>query len=199
MMEDGQLNNESLLTGLKKIEETTLRISKIVLGLRTFSRDSSKDPMLKSSLNLIIQDTLDLCHQRMINQKIVFSIHNEEDILLLCRSVQISQVLINLFGNALDAIEPLPEKWIRVVVKRIGHKAFISVTDNGPIIDPGTVDRMFMPFFTTKVVGKGTGLGLSISKGIIEAHGGELIYQLENNHNQFVIQLPCLETDPSGE
>jgi C4-dicarboxylate-specific signal transduction histidine kinase len=199
MMEDGQLNNESLLTGLQKIEETTLRISKIILGLRTFSRDSSNDPMLKSSLNLIIQDTLDLCYQRMLNQKIVFSIHNEEDILLLCRSVQISQVLLNLFGNALDAIEPLPEKWIRVVVKKMGNNAIISVTDNGAVIEPGTVDRMFMPFFTTKVVGKGTGLGLSISKGIIEAHGGELSYQLENNHNQFVIQLPCLESDLSCE
>jgi C4-dicarboxylate-specific signal transduction histidine kinase len=199
MMEDGQLNHESLLTGLEKIEETTRRISKIIIGLRTFSRDSSNDPMVKSSLSSVIQDTLDLCHQRLINQNVVFSIHNNEDVHLLCRSVQVSQVLMNLLGNALDAIESLPTKWINLDVQKIGQKVFISVTDNGTIIAAETVDRMFMPFFTTKVVGKGTGLGLSISKGIIESHGGDLSYKLENNHNQFVIQLPCLEMNPSLE
>jgi C4-dicarboxylate-specific signal transduction histidine kinase len=97
----------------------------------------------------------------------------------------------------LDAIEFLPSKWINLDVKRIGQNVFISVTDNGTIIDAAIVDRIFMPFFTTKTVGKGTGLGLSISKGIIEAHDGDLSYQLQNNHNQFVIQLPCLEIDHS--
>lgn len=196
MMEDGQLNNESLLSGLQKIEDTALRISKIIVGLRTFSRDTSKDRMEKTSLNLILKDTLDLCHQRMINHDVVFSMNNEEDIFFLCRPVQISQVLINLFGNALDAIELLPEKWIKLDVKKIGQHVFISVTDNGAVIEASIVDRIFEPFFTTKVVGKGTGLGLSISKGIIEAHGGNLTYRLENNHNQFVIQLPCLQINP---
>jgi signal transduction histidine kinase len=199
MMEDGQLNNESLLIGIKKIEETTQRISKIIIGLKTFSRESSKDPMVKTPLSSIIQDTLDLCHQRMINQNVDFQIDNEEAILLLCRPVQISQVLINLFGNALDAIESIPQKWIKLEVKKIDKNVFISVTDNGPSIETGIVDRMFAPFFTTKVVGKGTGLGLSISKGIIQAHAGELSYRLANKHNQFVIQLPCLEIDPSQE
>ena len=199
MMEDGQLNNESLLIGIKKIEETTQRISKIIIGLKTFSRESSKDPMVKTPLSSIIQDTLDLCHQRMINQNVDFQIDNEEAILLLCRPVQISQVLINLFGNALDAIESIPQKWIKLEVKKIDKNVFISVTDNGPSIETGIVDRMFAPFFTTKVVGKGTGLGLSISKGIIQSHDGELSYRLANKHNQFVIQLPCLEIDPSQE
>ncbi len=199
MMEDGQLNNESLLIGLQKIEDTAQRISKIVVGLRTFSRDTSKDPMAKTSLNLIIQDTLDLCHQRMINHDVAFSMNNDEDIFFLCRPVQISQVLINLFGNSLDAIELMPNKWIKLEVKKMGKNVFISVTDNGAGIEAGIVDRIFAPFFTTKVVGKGTGLGLSISKGIIEAHGGQLTYKLDNNHNQFVIQLPCLETDSISE
>jgi signal transduction histidine kinase len=66
----------------------------------------------------------------------------------------------------------------------------ISVTDSGEGIGPEVLEKIMMPFFTTKEVGKGTGLGLSISKGIIEDHKGKLYYDPTNPNTSFVIELP---------
>jgi len=66
----------------------------------------------------------------------------------------------------------------------------ILVTDSGLGISAEIVDKMMNPFFTTKEIGKGTGLGLSISKGIIEEHGGKLIYNSDSPNTQFIVKLP---------
>ncbi|HXH31529.1 MAG TPA: ATP-binding protein [Bacteriovoracaceae bacterium] len=54
-------------------------------------------------------------------------------------------------------------------------------------------EKMLEPFFSTKDIGQGTGLGLSISKGIIEGHGGSLVYDQDSPHTRFVIKLPLIK------
>lgn len=92
--------------------------------------------------------------------------------------------------NAVDAVEPLPEKWVEVEVKNVGSDVEISVMDSGKGIAKQFRDKVGQPFFTTKQVGHGTGLGLSISKGIVEAHGGHLSRDAECEHTRFVVTLP---------
>lgn len=114
----------------------------------------------------------------------------ETNLQLYCNKIQIEQVLMNLISNSIDAIESLPEKWIKVRITHIENFYLLRVIDSGKGINPETVEKMMNPFYTTKPIGQGTGLGLSISKGIIEKHHGTFEYQLFDGHTSFVITLP---------
>ena len=85
----------------------------------------------------------------------------------------ISQVLLNLVKNALEANENNPDAKIRIVSEvDINNRPEICVLDNGPGISEEHIDEIFVPFFTTRQ--NGSGIGLSISKQIMRVHGGNL-------------------------
>jgi signal transduction histidine kinase len=105
--------------------------------------------------------------------------------------------LLNLLNNAHDAVEKVPDRWIRISAADLGKDVEIRVADSGPGISPGLRERIFQPFFTTKDVGKGTGLGLSVAKGIIESHAGWLGLNPSPEETCFVIQLPKSQTGAS--
>lgn len=89
--------------------------------------------------------------------------------------VKLSQVLLNLVVNALDAVAHRPPAERKVVVRTSvggGGAVEVSVKDSGEGIAPAEFERIFEPFFTTKA--QGLGVGLAISRSIIEAHGGRL-------------------------
>lgn len=176
---------------IKKIKDTTLRISSIVKGLSAFSRNADKDPFLNISIKTVIMDTLGLCQEKFKIHGIEILIDDLSDIQIEGRATQISQVLLNLLNNSYDAIQHLPEKWIRLVVKKLNPSTvIIEMIDSGKGIPPQVVDKLMQPFFTTKEVGKGTGLGLSISLGILQSHGGSLQYDSQSPNTRFIIKLP---------
>jgi C4-dicarboxylate-specific signal transduction histidine kinase len=175
----------------KRISETVDRIGAIIRGLRTFSRDGSHDRFDPCSLGRIIEDTLALCRERILKSGVELRVDSvPEDLMIACRAVEISQVLLNLIANACDAIAELPERWIEVSVKTTEDQVVLAVTDSGRGIPEAARDKIFQPFFTTKEVGKGTGLGLSVSKGIVETHGGKITLDPESPNTRFVIEIP---------
>src|SRR5262249_10522025 len=94
-----------------------------------------------------------------------------------CVASQISQVLLNLLVNAIQAIEEANRPGgglIRVAIRVQGDDLLIEICDNGCGISPESLPHLFDPFYTTKPVGEGTGLGLSISHGIVTGHGGRI-------------------------
>ena len=190
MMEDNQMDKPFMQEEIQKIKFTADRIGKIVRGLRTFSRASDNDPFERTQLNVIFKETLDLCSEKFKFYGVNLEISPIPPVQISCRPSQISQVLLNLFNNANDAVELLSEKWIRVDFKQTDQMMSISITDSGPGIPMEVADKIMEPFFTTKEVGKGTGLGLSITKGIIEAHKGKFWYNKNSPHTQFIIELP---------
>lgn len=111
-----------------------------------------------------------------------------------CRAVEISQALLNLLSNGLDAVRGQTKPWVRVDVTTEDDHISIAVTDSGAGISPTIRAKMHQPFFTTKEVGKGTGLGLSITKSIVERHGGEFFYDENSANTRFVIKLPRLQS-----
>jgi C4-dicarboxylate-specific signal transduction histidine kinase len=141
-----------------------------------------------------LNDLKDLCHARMLNSDIDFSINCSEKIDGFGREVQISQVLINLLNNSMDAIQDQQQKWIRLEVFKRGAHLVFAVTDNGPGVPNELRDKIMEPFFTTKPVGQGTGMGLSISIGICRAHGGDLQYVPGYPHTRFEVILPQAQT-----
>ncbi len=88
--------------------------------------------------------------------------------------VEVQQVLLNLVGNAADALSWRSKAKIDVSTRDAGDFILVDVRDNGPGMSAEVASQVFEPFFTTKPVGEGTGLGLSVVKRIVEGWGGRL-------------------------
>ena len=85
----------------------------------------------------------------------------------------LEQVLINLIRNAAEAVESMENPRITLVVEEIpGYQVKIKVEDNGPGMNKETLDKIFVPFFSTK--SEGTRIGLSLSRQIIMMHKGSI-------------------------
>ena len=187
-----QVDPEKLIKGLESIESTAFRISRIIKGLKDFSRNAENIPMQPVTLVSIISETLDLCRERFYQSGVALNVGEIPDQLFYCRNIQISQVLLNLLNNSFDAVVLSKEKWVALDIEDHQTKIVIRVRDSGKGIPPEIRNKIMMPFFTTKEVGKGTGIGLSISKGIIEDHLGSFHLDETQPHTCFVIELPKL-------
>ncbi len=190
-----QVDTQAILKDIQKVQATVDRISKIVKGFKTLSRKSDDDPMLKTSLQSIIEDSTEVCKSKCYYKGIRLEIIQAQDLQVMCRPGQISQVLINLINNSIDAIEFLPEKWIQISYQQIESWAEIAVMDSGKGIPVDAQEKLMQPFFTTKPVGQGTGLGLSISRSIVEEHKGLLVYEANHPHTKFVLRLPLFKQE----
>jgi two-component system nitrogen regulation sensor histidine kinase GlnL len=117
---------------------------------------------------------------------------------------QLIQVFLNLFQNAIQAMEGRENSRIEVAFESglpVGGKRTVRVTvsDNGPGIDLSVRERIFDPFVTTKATGepgarRGMGLGLSIVKRIVDGHGGMIdVVSEPGRGTSFFVSLPCAE------
>lgn len=163
------------------------RIKKIVQDLRNFARPESNDAKL-ANINTAIEDALRLTSNELKYKcEIVKELGNLPEI--SCRIDQITQVFVNLFVNAAQAIKDYGS--IKIKSRLETDSIIISVCDTGTGIDKENLEKLFDPFFTTKDVGKGTGLGLAISYGIIEKHGGTIeVESTSGKGSCFTINLP---------
>jgi len=176
------------------IDQTVERISKIIKGLRSFSREGEKDPFELRSVKTLVDETLAFCATRFKHHEIELKVGKiGESLTLQCRPSQIAQVLLNLLNNAYDAVQNLPDRWVAIEATDRGQFIDLLITDSGSGIPEKIRERMMDPFFTTKEVGKGTGLGLSISLGILKSHQGSLLIDPSHPNTRFVIQLPKLQ------
>lgn len=189
---DRPVDREKLSGILEKARQHTERISKIVKGIRALSRDGSRDPFILSKVQDIIDSTFALCEASIKTNSIQLSYDLEDpDQMIQCRPVQISQVILNLINNSMDAIGDQTNPWIHVAVRKMNEESVeFSVTDSGSGIPESIAIRLMQPFFTTKGAGKGTGLGLSISQEIVKAHSGRFSLDRDFPNTRFVIQLP---------
>lgn len=194
----GTFTAEMAKEQLSKIVDLTDRLSKIILGLRSLTRQADTDPMSSARLIDIVEHVLVLSTERFRNHGIELSVSPLPDVFLHCRAVQIEQVLLNLLNNAHDAIEEAPQKWVRLDFEITEISARIFITDSGSGIPEKIRDRLMQPFFTTKPSGKGTGLGLSISKRILEDHHGRLHYDDSCPNTRFIVEVPLAKTSSAA-
>ena len=183
------------------------RISQLVLSLRTFSH-LDEAGMKPVDLHEGIESTLLILQHRLQAQTNSFAIEVVKQYgelpLLVCYAAQMNQVFMNIFNNAIDALQNSekagkiidhPKIWIRTEVTE-GNTILIWIANNGYEISEMMRSRIFEPFFTTKQPGQGTGLGLSISYQIIvEKHGGNIKCVSEpGNGCEFWIEIPMKRT-----
>ena len=110
---------------------------------------------------------------------------------------RMEQVLANLLGNAVDALQGWPgPRRIEVAATVAGGRARVAIRNNGPLIPDNILARMFQPFITTKPAGKGMGLGLMVSAHLVREFGGTLsAHNLAPTGAEFVIDLPLRRAD----
>lgn len=191
LVSDEAIDRKTVTEMTEIVATTVKRIGTIIQGLKTFSRDGSRDPFASAPLQQILDDTLALCSEKLKQASVKIQVDPiPEGLNVRCRSVQIAQVLLNLIGNSCDATVPLQVRWIRITIEKQNKHVHISVTDSGSGVPESIRSKIFQPFFTTKEIGKGTGLGLSISKGIMVDHGGKLELDAKYENTRFVLTLP---------
>lgn len=178
---------------IESVEMTILRLSQIVKGISTFARQGKGDQMVSVRIQDLIESNLFIADDRFKKNNIKLKLNIDQSSNVICYPSFISQVLLNLLNNAVDALEPCEIKVIEVEAYTENDWVEIHIRDTGPGINKEIEKKIYDPFFTTKKFGKGTGLGLSISKGLVDAHDGELFHTIEKGMNTFVVRLPSYE------
>lgn len=174
-----KLNEEPEMEKLiDKINTTGNRISKIVSGMRSLSKNVDPHERNVVSIPKLVEETIELFRERAKDNDVEFklTIKDDEEIFALVNATQISQVIVNLLSNALDAVESRIDRKIIVQVLKEGSFFKIRVADNGYGISEDLKGKIMQPFFTTKNSQRGTGLGLSICHEIVEQHGGKITF-----------------------
>ncbi|MFY0656488.1 MAG: PAS domain S-box protein [Neptunomonas phycophila] len=180
---------------LQEISQLTERMAKIIHPLKEFSRKSSGQQE-SVCLQSVRDGAMAIMYGRLGREDVVISWPEGLDrYYVLGDIVRIEQVLVNLIGNAIQAMDQQAERRIDIRLDYEEHCHVLYVHDAGPGIPEADLERVFEPFFTTKKAGSGLGLGLSISHRIIASMGGELSV---SNHPaggaRFRLALPA---DPS--
>lgn len=147
----------------------------IIQPLKGFARKTTP-VRVATDVAHAVGNALFLYDQRLRKQGVELRNHCEPGaVLAWCDPNRLEQVLINLIGNALDAMQDAP---LQVLTLRAGldpdGRVRICVTDSGSGFDEATRTRLFEPFYTTKAVGAGLGLGLAISRDIVREFGGDI-------------------------
>ncbi len=171
------------------------RVAKVVRAMKEFSQPSS-DSKTSVDINRTIENTLAvMTNQLMESARVDLSLDRTLEP-LVCLSGQLSQALLNLITNAIEAIEEhkSSSEGLIVIATRLheGHVE-IRITDNGPGIPATIQDRIFEPFFTTKEVGKGSGQGLAfVYDVIVNKHDGSIhAFSPTAGGTTFVLRLPA--------
>ncbi len=181
---------------LEKDPEKKRLTSSIIKGVRTINAVISNTLLFTKEIKVnpkeyILADIVDevvLYLQHIIrDKKVKFLNKLDEEHSVYCDSDMYKQVVMNLIGNACDAVK---ENGVIEASSYIDDKnTYLEIKDNGCGIDKDMLSRLFMPFQTTKA--KGTGLGLSIAYKIIKAHGGDIIADSNGkNYTKFTVILP---------
>ena len=161
-------NNLDLINSLAE------RMASITSHLKTFARKSEPGRPELVKVERALDGALFLIDGQIRSAQVRIEKDIQPDVWVTGYAVQLEQVLVNLIGNALDAVAHLAQPLIRLRVSADDTMVSISIADNGPGIAPDTLDQIFDPFFTTKPIGKGLGLGLSISYGIVQDFDGHI-------------------------
>ncbi len=183
------------------------RAKNLVKQILTFSRqaEQAEKPI---QVSLIVKETLKLL-RASLPSTISIKQNIKSESLVMGDPTQVHQIVMNLCTNAFQAMEK--EGGILTInlfnkeidkshqlenpEMREGIYLCLEVSDTGCGMTPELVDRIFVPFFTTRKKGEGTGLGLSVVHGIVHSHGGHIYVKSEENRGtNFQIFFPVLKT-----
>jgi two-component system, NtrC family, sensor kinase len=167
-----------------------------VKNLLAYSRQASPTKEI-FQVNSLVKHSLDLIRDQELFLNISLVKEMSGDMMMIhADKNQLSQVVINLVMNAIDAMNKKGTLTFRTYRNKPAKKVYIEVSDTGCGISKEHLSKIFDPFFTTKETGKGTGLGLSTSYGIVKENGGRITTKETGSQGTtFLIELPLYTPD----
>jgi len=193
---------------LERVLKSSNRAKSLVQQILTFSHQSGNPEHEPVDVKPIVEEALELLRALIPS---TVELHQElaaDDCMVLADRNQIHQLVMNLCGNAYQALDETGGS-ITVVLNRcavdeqfcgehpqlrVGGYLRLSIHDTGHGIDRSSLHRIFEPFYTTRAVGKGTGLGLSVVHGIAVSHSGDITVESEPGQGTtFHVYLPEIQ------
>lgn len=187
----GRCKEEKSLKILSRAEEEVARIQRLVTNMLVFSRGQQDVQISAVTLKPLVSEILLLLEGTLKKEQVAVTVDIPEGLQVLVNHDQLKQILVNLIGNARDAVSGQDNPKIDIIWKpeKPSHQ-YLQIVDNGTGIPEEKKRKIFDPFYTTKPAGKGTGLGLSISKEMAEKMGADLVLgQSEPGHTCFALSL----------
>jgi signal transduction histidine kinase len=174
------------------------RAGQVIDSIRAMFEKGKQEKELLN-VNQLIREVLELVRGEAQRKRVIVRSNLPDEIRpVLANRIQLQQVMLNLFTNAIEAMDSVTDGQRLLQVTSTLHPTdgvVIAVEDSGSGMDPRNVDRIFDPFFTTKP--HGMGMGLSICRSIIEAHNGRLFARSAADRGSvFEIVLPAGDTRP---
>jgi PAS domain S-box-containing protein len=188
--EDGKNNQAYIAQMQQKMMEKIDYLSETIDDFKNFFRPDKQRKLI--DLENTIKHSLKLLEHRIKKSNVTVQVASI-DLKLMTIVNELEQVLVNIFSNALDALEEqkIIEPEILVTIKRLDDTVQIYIDDNAGGIPQDYVSRVFDSYFSTKDKDKGTGIGLYMSKLIVEESlRGRITVQNSDNGASFMIELP---------
>jgi signal transduction histidine kinase len=185
-------DEELLRQGWKIVEKNQAKIYDLVWDMLSYSKP--REPAVEpTDLNELAAEVVDLMTPRAAELAIILTTEFATDVPITPIDAEaISRALLNLVGNAIDAVDGRPDATVRIstAASADGGSVRIVVADNGPGIPAGNLSDIFKPFFSTKG-SRGTGLGLAVSRKTLREHGGDITVTCPSGKGSiFTMELP---------
>ncbi len=181
--------NKDVEKDIDKIIKASLHAREIIRKLMLFSRQTPPEKKL-FNINERINDGLYLLESRInkSNINLIKDFSNDLPDIKIDPS-QINQVLVNLVVNAIQA---MPDGGtLTIKTDKLINNIVLTVKDTGIGMTLDQIDKIFIPFFTTKDINEGTGLGLPVALGIVQSHGGTIsVNSFPGKGSEFVVKFP---------
>jgi signal transduction histidine kinase/pSer/pThr/pTyr-binding forkhead associated (FHA) protein len=197
------MDSALLQQGWKNIEKNQAKIYDLVVDMLSYSKE--REPNIESTdLNAVAGDVIELLAPRANELGIELVAVLKENLPKCPADAEgIHRALLNIVGNALDAVDGVeaPRVLVSTTREEVGEWLRFEVRDNGGGIPPEKTDDIFRPFVSSKGA-RGTGLGLAVSRKILREHGGDILLRSQPGQGSlFILRLPLrtpLSSDTSG-
>lgn len=162
---------DDLREALQTIENRSKGIMNFVNAYREFTT-IPKPVFQETNSKTLVSHLLNLVQPQIKEKNIQLNTDFKHDFEVKADTDHIEMVLINLMKNAIEAVENKINPEIKIKTYQADNQRFIEISDNGSGIEPEALEKIFIPFYTTKKTG--SGIGLSLSRQIMQMHGGNL-------------------------
>jgi signal transduction histidine kinase len=184
-------NDALVQQGWRIAEKNQGKIYNLVMDMLSYSKE--REPAIEpTNINQVVRDVIELVEGRARELNVELEVSLEDGLPIIQVDPEgIHRALLNIVGNALDAVEGRPDAKITVGSRR-GDEEWLRliVIDNGSGIEPSKLGDIFKPFLSTKGA-KGTGLGLAVSRKIMREHGGDItVESIVGKGSRFTLRLP---------